>query len=159
MDAYEQIEQIYAKKFKSKKTDGKKSIGDFMIDEHHAVNVKSNNVNKNNYSPNIISASRLLNYLSDENKKLSFIFVNYREVNGKLEIIDDTGLVPVENLSWNCLSIQAQGKGVIQLSGTLEINREQTKAMFMVGFKQALGVYIARERKKLDDMEKRASEI
>lgn len=159
MDVYEQIEEMYAKKFKSKKTFGKKSIGDFHIDEHHAVNVKSNNVEKNNYSPNLISASRLLNYLSDDEKTLSFLFVNYKIVKGEVEIIDDTGLVPVEHLNWKCMTIQAQGKGVIQLSGELEIDKNQDKKAFMKGFKAALKVYINRERKKLDAMEIRADKI
>lgn len=49
-----------------------------------------------------------------------------------------SGLVPVQHLSWNCMTIQVQVKGVIQLSSELEINKRQTKAQFMKVSKEAL---------------------
>jgi len=54
MDAYEQIQAQMAKKY-GKETTTRKAIGDFMLSDNHAVNVKSNNVDKENYSPNMIS--------------------------------------------------------------------------------------------------------
>jgi F420-0:gamma-glutamyl ligase-like protein len=65
MDDFKKIEVEIAKRYGAITRGTKKSIGDFLINEDtsKAVNVKSNNVDKNNYSPNIISAKRLLNWL------------------------------------------------------------------------------------------------
>jgi hypothetical protein len=57
MDAYSQIEKLMADKYQ-KSTTTRKAVGDFMMDENHAVNVKSNNVDKQNYSPNMISIKK-----------------------------------------------------------------------------------------------------
>lgn len=149
MDIYEKIEEIYAKKFNSETT-SKKSLGDFFLELNHAVNVKSNNVDKNNYSPNLISAYRLFNYLKNENNKISFIFVDYSlNKDNKISIIKDSGLVLIEHIDWSCLSIQAQGNGVIQLVKPLKVNLNQTREQFMANFKINYKSYIERERKKL----------
>jgi hypothetical protein len=52
MDVYEVIQAMVAKKY-GKPTMSRKAIGDFMLSDSHAVNVKSNNDDKMNYSPNI----------------------------------------------------------------------------------------------------------
>ena len=54
MDVSQTIEVRMAVKHKADTTT-RKAVGDFMLSESHAVNVKSNNVKKQNYSPNIIS--------------------------------------------------------------------------------------------------------
>lgn len=64
----------------------RKAIGDFMLSEDHAVNVKSNNVEKLNYSPNIISISKMHQWIFELKKDLSFIFVDYAVVDGDLKI-------------------------------------------------------------------------
>ena len=97
-----------------------------MLSENYAVDVKSNNIDKNNYSPNICSAYKLYKWIQNSNNKLSYIFVDYREDSlGKITIIEDSGLVPVEHISWDCLDIRCQGKGVIQLSRNLKINKNE----------------------------------
>ena len=81
MDAYEKIEDLMAAKY-GKSTTTRKAIGDFMLADNHAVNVKSNNVAKQNYSPNMISIKKMHKWVFEERKNLSFIFVDY-EVQGK----------------------------------------------------------------------------
>jgi hypothetical protein len=163
MDDYKHIEAEFARKHGAVADKTRKSIGDFVLggDENHPVNVKSNNVAKQNYSPNIISAWRLLDWLKADGHKLSFIFVDYEIVKetGAVRILKDTGLVPVENLSWACLSIQAQGKGVIQMSKAREIISSQDKKAFLNGLGAAYRVYVERERKKLIRIEKLLKEL
>ncbi len=43
MDSYKKIEELIANKY-GKSTKTRKAIGDFMLSDNHAVNVKSNNV-------------------------------------------------------------------------------------------------------------------
>lgn len=160
MDNYKDIEAQIAHKHHAVANETRKSIGDFMLDRNHPVNVKSNNVAKQNYSPNIISAWRLLDWLKDDGHKLSLIFVDYEITKtGSVHILNDTGLVPIEHLSWACLTIQAQGRGVIQMSGTREILPSQNKRAFLKGLGAAYRDYVERERKKLVRIEKLLKEL
>ena len=152
MDNYETIEDIYAKKYNSETT-ARKSIGDFFLNDTHAVDVKSNDLNKNNYSPNIISASKIEKWLT-EGKNLSLIFVDYVIVGGEMQIKKDTNLIPIQHISWECLTIQAQGKGVIQKSKPLVI-KECSKEEWLKSLAKEYLVFINRERKKLDKLEKK----
>jgi len=151
MDDYRAIEVEIAKKHGAIAQETRKSIGDFLLngDIQKPVNVKSNNVAKSNYSPNLISAKRLIKWLQQDGNHLYFIFVNYRKTDKGLEVIDDSGLVPVEHLSWDCLTIEAQGWGVIQMSGELKIDRTQDKKGFFRGMKKAYEKYIDKENRKM----------
>lgn len=59
MDAYEKIEVLIAAKYRKAGKMTRKAVGDFMMSDDHAVNVKSNNLAKQNYSPNIISIKKM----------------------------------------------------------------------------------------------------
>lgn len=152
MDVYRSIEVEIAKKHNAEAKGTKKSIGDFLLanDVKRPVNVKSNNLAKINYSPNIISAKRLIKWLEKDDNELYFIFVDYRVTDKGIEIVKDTGLVPVYNLSWNCLTIEAQGWGVIQMCKNLEINQDQDKKRFLSGMKEAYEIYMSKEAKKME---------
>lgn len=113
------------------------------------VNVKSSNIAKNNYSPNLISAKRLIKWLQQDGNELYFIFVDYKKTDKGLEVIRDSGLVPVQHLSWDCLTIEAQGWGVIQMSGSLKIDKTQDLKGFFRGMKKAYERYIDKETQKM----------
>lgn len=147
MDAYKQIEGIMAEKY-GKPTTTRKAIGDFMLADDHAVNVKSNNVEKANYSPNMISIKKMHEWVFEERKKLSFLFVDYSENDKGITLIKEVGPVPIEHISWDCLSIEAQGYGVIQKIGELKIDKTQTKAAFYQGFLEAYKKYMGKEKRK-----------
>jgi len=151
MDDYAQIEVEIAKKHGASAKGTKKSIGDFLLDNDvkRPVNVKSNNLEKNNYSPNIISAKRLFNWLKDGNE-LYFIFVGYTKTEEGIKYVHDSGLVPVHHLSWNCLSIEAQGWGVIQMYKPLEIDTTQDLKGFFKGMKVAYETFMRKEAKKME---------
>jgi hypothetical protein len=149
MDDYKKIEIETAIKYGAVAKGTKKSIGDFLLnnDITKPVNVKSNNVDKNNYSPNIISAKRLINWLN-KNNELYFVFVDYKKTDSGIEIIGDSGLIPVHKISWDCLSIEAQGWGVIQLSKKLKINEEQDLKTFFSDMKKNYEKYITKQEEK-----------
>ena len=152
MDDYRAIEVKIAEKYNARAKGTRKSIGDFLLnnDLQKPVNVKSNNIDKNNYSPNIISAKRLIKWLLDDGNELYFIFVNYKKTEHGIELIADSGLVPVQHLSWDCLTIEAQGWGVIQMPRPLKINPNQDKKGFFRGLRKAYEIYMAKELKKIE---------
>jgi len=154
MDAYEKIQALMAKKY-GKETGTRKAIGDFMLSDNHAVNVKSNNVDKENYSPNMISIKKMHEWVFEERKELSFLFVDYSELGGELTILKETAPIPIEQLCWDCLTIKAQGYGVIQMSSTRKIVKNQTKRDFYRGFLAAYDKYRQKELKKHEKFSKR----
>ncbi|MBV6440644.1 MAG: hypothetical protein EPGJADBJ_02316 [Saprospiraceae bacterium] len=151
MDDYRAIEVEIAKRHGASAKGSRKSIGDFLLNGniHQPVNVKSNNLAKTNYSPNIISAKRLIKWLQKDGNELYFIFVDYKKTEKGIEIVKDSGLVPVHNLSWNCLTIEAQGWGVIQMYKPFEIDKDQDLKGFFRGMKNAYDIYMDKETKKM----------
>jgi len=154
MDAYEQIQALVAKKY-GKETTTRKAIGDFMLSDDHAVNVKSNNVDKQNYSPNMISIKKMHEWVFEERKQLSFLFVDYSEQRDTLAISKQTKPIPIEHISWECLTIEAQGYGVIQMCSALKIVENQTKRDFYRGFLAAYDRYRQKEIKKHEKFSKK----
>ena len=144
----ETIEQIYAEKYNTSTT-SRKDIGDIYVDGV-PINIKSSHVDRNNYSPNLISADKLFTHLSNPNNNLRFMFVTYDNNN----VIDEK-LIDAEHILWDCLDIRCQGKGVIQLSKSLKEDNNQTREHFLEGLCKAYKVYIEKERKKLDLLEKK----
>ncbi|MFY9375437.1 MAG: hypothetical protein WAQ74_03945 [Kiritimatiellia bacterium] len=136
-------------------TTARKAVGDFMMADNHAVNVKSNNVAKQNYSPNMISIKKMHKWVYEDRNELSFLFVDYEEDGDNLKILKESGLIPIEKISWECLTIEAQGYGVIQKVGPLKIIKRQTKRDFYKGFLVAYDKYLAKERKKHERFAKR----
>lgn len=152
MDDYRAIEIEIAQNHGACAKGTKKAIGDFLLNDdiQKPVNVKSNNLAKNNYSPNIISAKRLIKWLEQGGNELYFIFVDYNKTAKGIEIVKDTGLVPVHQISWDCLTIEAQGWGVIQMPKPLKIDEKQDIKGFYKGMKDAYEVYMGKEAKKMD---------
>jgi len=147
VDAYSIIEKLMAEKY-GKITTTRKAVGDFMLAENHAVNVKSNNVTRQNYSPNMISINKMHKWVFEDRNELSFLFVDYREEGGDMKILRVSDLIPIEHISWDCLSIEAQGYGVIQKIGPLKIIETQTKRDFYKVFLLAYEKYGRKERRK-----------
>ena len=154
MDAYSKIEKLIADKYK-KDTTTRKAVGDFMLTDTHAVNVKSNNVAKQNYSPNMISIQKMHKWVFEDRNDLSFIFVDYEERGDDLQIMSESKPIPIEHISWDCLSIEAQGYGVIQKVGRLKIQPNQTKREFYKGFLAAYAKYRQKEHRKHERFSKR----
>lgn len=145
------IESIYAQRYDTTTT-SRKDIGDIYVDGV-PINIKSNNLDGDNYSPNLMSAVKMFDYLSDYNNKLQFIFVDYRVgVDGEIDIVNEKK-VEAEHISWKCLTLQCQGRGVIQLKSSLVVDETQTREEFLKEFPHAYADYIQRERAKLNKLE------
>lgn len=87
---------------------------------------------------------------TEDGNELYFIFVDYKVSPKGLEIIKDSGLVAVQNISWNCLTIEAQGWGVIQMYKPLEVDMKQDLKGFLKGMKNAYEIYMRKEAKKVE---------
>ncbi|SDF55820.1 hypothetical protein [Cellulophaga baltica] len=152
MDDYRSIEVEIAKRHNASAKGTRKSLGDFLLNDDikKPVNVKSNNLAKNNYSPNIISAKRLIKWMQQDGNELYFIFVDYNKNPNGLQIVKDSGLIAIEHISWDCLTIEAQGWGVIQMPRPLKVDLNQDKKAFFKGMRAAYEKYMAKETRKME---------
>jgi hypothetical protein len=96
----------------------------------------------------MISIKKMHKWVFEERNELSFIFVDYDEQGDDLKILSESDLIPLEHISWDCLSIEAQGYGVIQKIGPLRTIKAQTKRDFYKGFLVAYEKYRQKEHKK-----------
>ena len=147
---YKDIEELYAHKHKVPLSKGNKDIGDFYV-EGVAYNVKSNNLKRKNFMPRIVSADKLYNYLQEPKNNLMIVFVDHKDT-----VIIRDEYVKIENISWDCLSIQCQGLGLLMMKGKLKIDIKQTREQFLnklvYEYKHN---YIPKERIKLDFLEEK----
>lgn len=154
MEPWKEIENKLAAKYHADTTTTK-AIGDFMLTADHAVNVKSNNVAKQNYSPNIISIKKMHEWVFEKRKDLSFIFVDYEIAAGTIAVLAESDLIPIEEIGWDCLSIEAQGYGVIQKNRPLLVVPGLSKRDFYEGFLEAYEKYRLKERLKHEKFSQR----
>jgi hypothetical protein len=103
----------------------------------------------------MISIKKMHEWVFEDRNDLSFLFVDYEENGADLKILAESELIPIEHISWECLSIEAQGYGVIQKVGPLKVIKRQTKRDFYKGFLVAYEKYLAKERKKHENFAKR----
>ena len=94
----------------------------------------------------MISIKKMHEWVFQERKKLSFLVVNYSEQGHKLTILEETEPIPIEHISWDCFTIEAQGYRVIQMSSTRKIVEIQTKRGFYKGFLAAYDKYRQKEQ-------------
>ena len=153
----ELIEQMYAEKYNTTTT-SRKNIGDIYVDGL-PINIKSNDVNGDNFQPNLMSADKLFDYLSEPTNNLKFMFVDYEKTEDGVNILKET-LVNAEHISWDCLIIECQGKGAIQVKkNKVIIDETQTREKFLEGFSPAYIDYFKRQREKLDLLEKKYANV
>jgi hypothetical protein len=56
-----------------------------------------------------------------------------------------SGLIPIHNISWDCLTIESQGWGVIQMNKKLKIDTNQDIKTFLSGLKSNYEKYLEKE--------------
>ena len=93
----------------------KRSIDDFSIGTD-LYDVKTHLQDEDGFSmPNLISVKRLKSVLEDENKTLSYVFVDYTRTDDDKVKVSDVHIKYVWELDWSILSIGALGKGQLQI--------------------------------------------
>jgi len=103
----------------------------------------------------MISIKKMHKWVFEDRNELSFLFVDYEEDGNELRLLNKTDLIPMEHISWDCLSIEAQGYGVIQEVSDLIVIPTQTKRDFYKGFLVAYEKYKMKEHKKHEAFAKR----
>jgi hypothetical protein len=121
-----------------------KSIGDFFLDNNTAVNIKTMDMSKDFHMPNLVSAKKAFDFLSNFDNKLLFLFVRYHK-DGDYIMIFDYFYKSIEELSSTV--IQAQGEGVIQMT-KMEFRNHIIRQDWLEEFKEKMRVFIKKEETK-----------
>jgi len=124
---------------------GEKSLGDFYLGDRTAVNIKSMDIGRKFHMPNLVSAKKAYDFLSEHENFLNFYFVMYRRDGDSIEIVDNF-MKSIEELAG--LAIRAQGKGVIQLNG-LNFRSKVSRDVWLQELREMMRVYLLKEEAKI----------
>jgi hypothetical protein len=84
---------------------------------YHVVDVKTHREDTKFNMPNLTSVERLSRFYEDDTHYFSLLMVKYR-MEEALLIVSDVRFIPIEFLSWECLTIGALGWGQIQIANS-----------------------------------------
>lgn len=87
---------------------------------YHIVDVKTHRLDTHFNMPNLTSVERLARFYEDDKNYFVVLFVAYNLQEGHVEV-KKIHFVPIEFLSWDCLTIGALGWGQIQIANSNRI--------------------------------------
>lgn len=135
----------------------KRSMPDVEIydDEKNilVIDIKTHLLKTGFHMPNLSSIKRLCQLYKDNNKYFMLLFVDYELLNNK-PIFKKVWFLPIENISWSCLSIGALGYGQLQIKNADNIifKFDISRGEWLNIFKNKVYEYIEKQRKKLDTL-------
>lgn len=89
-------------------------------DKIYKINIKLYDyINNNVLSSNLMSIDRIRKILQIDTNHIIYIFIAYK-LNGNQFNIQNTNITNIENINWECLTIQNLGKGQLQMKNNSE---------------------------------------
>jgi hypothetical protein len=108
----------------------RRAMGDLAFEDHdgfyYLVDVKTHRSDTEFNMPNLTSVQRLAKLYSDDKNYFCLLLVSY-SVEAVKVTVKDVRFVPIEFLSWSCLTLGALGWGQIQLANSNRITIEDKK--------------------------------
>lgn len=120
-------------------------------DLYHIVDVKTHRLETKFNMPNLTSVERLSRFYEDDKNYFLMLMVAYNVVSNTSVKIEKVHFVPIEFLSWDCLTIGALGWGQIQIANTknIVINPGYSRKKWMLEFCDVLFEFYPREIGKI----------
>jgi hypothetical protein len=87
---------------------------------YYVVDIKTHRAGTTFNMPNLISVERLARFYEADNNYLCILLVKY-EVQAARLLVTDVTFMPIEFLSWECLTVGALGWGQIQIANSNNI--------------------------------------
>ena len=107
----------------------RRSMADFAFRDDHgnyyAVDVKTHREETDFNMPNLTSVKRLADFYTDDTNYFVILMVQYR-ITGNRVAVTKAHFVPIEYLSWDCLTLGALGWGQIQIANAQVIKIDPT---------------------------------
>lgn len=121
------------------------------VDEnYYLIDIKTHNISTEFNMPNLTSVKRLAHFYEDDKNFFVVLLVEY-EVDGDGLHFINVQFIPIEHLSWSCLTIGALGWGQIQIANAniIDVNRKSNRVDWMLSLCDALDIFYPREIAKI----------
>ena len=121
-------------------------------DNYYVVDVKTHRVDTSFNMPNLTSVRRLCRLYEDDANFFVILMVRYTLDSTRLRITA-VHFVPIEFLSWSCLTIGALGWGQIQIANAnhIDIDHTANRRDWMIGLCDAMMEFYPKEIAKIND--------
>ena len=132
------------------------SMEDFAFTDedgnYYAVDVKTHRLNSKFNMPNLTSVERLTRFYKDDKNYFVVLKIDY-EVQGTEITIDEVNFVPIEFLSWDCLTLGALGWGQIQIANAKNVSiiPKNSRKKWVIELCDSLFKFYHKEIKKAKD--------
>jgi len=116
-------------------------------DLYYVVDVKTHRLETKFNMPNLISVERLARFYEDDRNYFVVLMVAYNIVSDVHLHIEKVYFVPIEFLSWDCLTIGALGWGQIQIANAnnIVVNPKYSRKKWMLELCDVLFEFYPRE--------------
>ena len=120
-------------------------------DIYYVVDVKTHRKEEGFHMPNLTSVERLARFYEDDRNYFVVLSASYR-ITETVVTIEDVHFVPIEFLSWRCLTIGALGWGQIQIRNAdrIEIIPGNSRKHWMLELCDQLSEFYPREIGKIE---------
>lgn len=127
---------------------------------YYIVDVKTHRVDTKFNMPNLTSVERLARFYEDDSNYFTILFVSY-SITDVRATVTDVKFVPIEFLSWDCLTIGALGWGQIQIanSNRLTLNPSCARKQWMLDFCDVMLQFYPKEIAKIGERISRFEEV
>jgi hypothetical protein len=133
----------------------RRAMADLVFEDHegfyYVVDVKTHRLNDTRFNmPNLTSVERLARFYEDDKNYFVLLLISY-ETQGTQAIVRRARFVPIEFLSWGCLTVGALGWGQIQIanSNLIVISPGYSRKSWMLELCDTLLEFYPREISKI----------
>lgn len=119
---------------------------------YYVVDVKTHRLGTQFNMPNLTSVERLARFYQDDKNYFAVLMVKYA-VQGTEVKAREAHFVPIEFLSWDCLTIGALGWGQIQIANAnvITVNEGYSRKKWMIELCDVMLAFYPREIGKIND--------
>jgi hypothetical protein len=118
---------------------------------YHVIDVKTHRLDTKFNMPNLTSVERLARFYEDDKNYFVILFVAYNLQGTHVEV-NKVHFVPIEFLSWDCLTIGALGWGQIQIANSNRIDiAPQSRKKWMIELCDTLFEFYPAETSKIKE--------
>lgn len=120
-------------------------------DSYYVVDVKTHRLETKFNMPNLTSVERLARFYEDDKNYFVILMIAYNVVSSVHIHVEKVHFVPIEFLSWGCLTIGALGWGQIQIANAnnITVNHRYSRKKWMLELCDVLFEFYPREIEKV----------
>ncbi|MEO0116546.1 MAG: hypothetical protein ABIK97_03270 [candidate division WOR-3 bacterium] len=152
----ENFQSIVGSVVKEYSTDfARRAMADFAFTDqdnfYYLVDVKTHRLETKFNMPNLTSVVRLARFYKDDRNYYVILLIAYQVISGIHIKVEKVHFVPIEFLSWDCLTVGALGWGQIQIANAnnIKTNPKYSRKKWMLEMCEVLFRFYPREIEKV----------